>query len=284
MKEIFLCLLSPALLLAQETAWYRFRVGQILEYKLQLQGTTSYSYQRKTEEKSNLSISTHLLIIPEEVNQGIVCLRLETRRSLVKVGANILEDLSSSETQCSPLFGVLRLTMDNQGNITGSEQITPAAINLFQFLNLLPKFSSSSLNPGSSWKQSIGSLNFPGLPLGEFEFTYTYTGEKNGQAFIRLAAGQNIRKTKSEKDITVSLQGKNLAGGIFTFDRAAGELIKFTGNFSFSLQTVFHMPPGPEQKTAEELTLPVYTTGRFTLLLEKTSHLEKNGSLKRRGL
>jgi len=283
MKEIFLCLLSPALLLAQETVWYRFRVGQILEYKLQLQGTTSYSYQRKTEEKSNLSLSTHLLIIPEEVNQGLSCLRLETRRSLVKTGANILEDLSSSETQSSPLFGVLRFTMDNQGNITRSEEITPAAINLFQLLNLLPKFSSS-VNPGSSWKQSIGSLNFPGLPLAEFEFTYTYTGEKNGQAFIRLAAHQNIRKTKSEKDISVCLQGKNLADGIFTFDRATGELIKFTGNFSFSLQTVFHMPPGPEQKTGEKPTLPINTTGRFSLVLEKTSHLEKNGSLKRSGL
>ncbi|HOJ40261.1 MAG TPA: hypothetical protein PKX93_07120 [bacterium] len=270
MKKVFLWLFSPALLIAQPVPGYRFKTGQILQYQIELKGTTAYAFEGQPEEKLDVFVKASLFLITEKTEPETSTVRVEVRRSVIRIGGNTLEDLSSSETELSPTFGVSRLTLGSDGGVRNIEAAAPGLISLAGIFKLLPQFPRVPLTPGYCWKQSVPSLNFPGLPVANLEFTYACASTDHNQVAIVLSANQFLREKKSDRSISVTVQGRNSASGTFLFDCSAGELTSFSGNFSLNLKSLFGMPAGPEQRTHREAKLPVATSVNFTISLKKS--------------
>ncbi|MCM8769166.1 MAG: hypothetical protein NC911_05770 [Candidatus Omnitrophica bacterium] len=269
MKKLLAGLFLACGLLSAEGTQYRFSKGEKQEYTLELVGCSTYAFETQREEKSDIFVQTRLLFIPEQTDGETTLVKVEPRRTLIRIGKNLLEDTTFSETMTSPTFGIYLMAINRQGNITKVEPISSGTINILRLLEIMPHFPAPELKPGTTWKQTLPALNFPGLTLGELEFTYTLTSLSQKKAAGMIVGNQLLRKKKQEKGITASLQGRNIAKGFFIFDCQAGQLEEFSGDFTVFLQNLFVLPGSPERSVAQKTSLPIRVNVNFTLSLKR---------------
>lgn len=250
---IFLILGFPYFLFSQ--VYYNFKKEKPIIYSFQLNGKGSLVYPGVQEEKFNVSVKGDLKIETMGIENDFYTLKITPVKTIVKVGEQILEDITKSDTESSSVISTCEIKMKKNGQITEMNEIKKGIITLSQILFLLPVFPEN-ISIEKKWKQKISAFELPGVPMCGLEFEYSYE-KKEDFSEILLTANQTIKETKKEKDVKITFTGKNNSKGKFSFNEKEGEITDFNGNFLLDLNVKYEIP-SPTTKKIETVSTKIH--------------------------
>jgi hypothetical protein len=235
-----------------ETLQYKFPESSELVYNVSIQGKVEWAYLNESpstfDVKGNFLLS--LLNLGEKGN--ITQLKITARNSRIVANQEVLEDTTNSNTQVSNFIPVMLLQIGPNGRIYKSSYLKTALFDFVPFLNFFPVLPDKLIT-GTRWQQTIPSFNFPAAKMPELVFTYVYEGKSGGLDKIRFLSNQTIRETRTEKDTTIKVNGRNTSDGSILFDAARGTISQAKGNLDIQTYFVF-LVPDPE---SGKKTIPV---------------------------
>jgi len=261
-KSIFIFLILPFFCYSQII--YKYDEKSPINYTFQIQGDISFSYPGTPEEKFKFYSKGNLKIETVKTEDDFYYLKVTPLKTIVKVGENVFEDLTSFETGLSFLISSCIVKMKKNGEIVQIDDITDGLLTLKQILKILPVFPEN-MTYGKKWEQKIPAFSFPGVPMCDIKFIYLYE-KKN---FIKLVGSQIIKETKKEGDTKIIFDGKNISNGIFNLNEEDGLIYNFKGDFSIELFIKFEIPPSPDVKNKKTETIPMKVNLSFNLQISK---------------
>jgi hypothetical protein len=261
-KVILIFLVLPFFCLSQII--YKYDEKGSVNYSFQIQGDISFSYPGTKEEKFKFYSKGNLKIETVKTEGDFYYLKVTPFKTTVKVGENVFEDLTNSETGTSSFISSCMVKMRKNGEIIEMNDLTGGLLTLKQILKILPTFPEN-MTHGKRWEQKIPAFSFPGIPMCDIKFIYLYE-KKN---LIKLTGSQIIKETKKEKDTKIIFSGKNISNGIFNFNEEEGIISNFNGDFSIELFIKFEVPPSPDIKSSKTETVPMKVNLNFNLQISK---------------
>jgi len=261
-KSIFIFLILPFFCYSQII--YKYDEKNSINYSFQIKGNVSFSYPGTTEEKFKFYSKGNLKIETVKIEDDFYYLKVTPLKTIVKVGENVFEDLTSYETGISSLISSCMAKMKKNGEIVQINDITGGLLTLTQILKLLPVLPEN-ISYGKKWEQKIPAFGFPGVPMCDVKFIYIYE-KKNS---IKLVGSQIIKETKKEGDTKIIFNGKNISNGFFDFNEDEGIINKFNGDFSIELFIKFEVPPSPDIKSKKTETIPMRVNLCFNLQISR---------------
>jgi len=262
-KVIFVFSISHLLCFSQVV--YKYNEKNIINYSFKIEGNFAFSYPGSAEEKFKIFSKGNLKIETIGTEKDFYHLKLIPLKTFIKIGDNVVEDLTNSETEKSSFISSCVVKMKKNGEIVQIEDTTGGLITLKQILKLLPSFPKK-MNIGKRWEQKIPGFNIPGLPMCDIKFVYLYE-KKN---LIKLIGSQIIKEIKKEKDTTIIFNGRNISEGLFNFNEEEGLIDNFNGNFSIELYIRFMVPPSPDIKNKIKETIPIKVNLNLNIQIAKT--------------
>ncbi|MFN4227579.1 MAG: hypothetical protein ACK4F0_05515 [Candidatus Ratteibacteria bacterium] len=256
---------SPIFLFSQVE--YKFQQSKPLYYSFQIKGDVFLTYPG-TNEKMNVFVKGNLKIETVGVEDEIYNLKITPFKTFVKINQEVIEDKTNVETGISSVISINFVKMKKNGEIIEITESNKGILTLSQVLKLLPVFPDK-VTTVKKWKQVIPAFNFPGIPMCNLEFNYSYE-KKERSSIIQLSGVQTIKETKKDNDTKITFDGKNFSKGSFIFNENEGEIINFEGNFNIDLNTKFEVPPSPDikRKKSETLTIKI----KLNLLVSLSKH------------
>lgn len=254
MKKIFLIsFLMISFSFSQ--VYYNFQKEKPLNYDFQIKGNVSFDYSGAGEEKFDVSLKGKIKIETFDQENEIYILKITPYKTLIKLGSQTLEDITSSETMVSSLITTSYIKMKKTGQIIESKELTKGIIEIPEILKILPVFPEKIVS-GKRWIQQIPSFELPGIPICPLKFNYIYKKDREISSII-LSSNQKIDEIKKEKDIKVIFKGINNSNGTFYFNEKNGEIEKFDGKFLVTLNIKFEVPSVPEKKKTQSVPLKI---------------------------
>lgn len=271
MKKIFvlLCLIFASPCISGNKYSYHFSVDKPITYKINMNGTLVYKYEGINPETFKISLITNLTLNPAKVTEKTSDIKIVPRKTFLQLNDFVLEDITRSETMISQLIPSVEITINKQGEILHSREISPGMINILYLLNLLPVFPDTQLFPGKKWEQKISSFQFPGIPMCNLKFWYFYEVTRDNIAGFKLIPNQIIREEKEQDNAIIIFNGINNSSGRLAFNKEKGEIENFNGDFNINLKIIFSTPPGPEQKGRGEQSPPLSLNIKLEFSLSK---------------
>jgi len=234
-----------------------------------MNGTLIYKYEGINPETFKISLRTNLTLNPIKVTEKISIIKIVPRKTFLQLNDFVLEDITRSETMISQLIPSVEITMNKQGEILHSREISTGMINILYLLKILPIFPDIQLFPGKKWEQKIPSFQFPGIPMCNLKFWYFYEGTRKNIARFKLIPNQIIREKKKKDNAIIIFNGKNASSGRLVFNKEKGEIENFNGDFNINLKIIFSTPPNPEQKERGKQSPPLSLNIKLKFSLSK---------------
>ncbi len=236
---------------------YKFEKSKVINYSFQLDGRGSLTYPGVKEEKFNVIAKGNLKIETIEFENDVYTIQVIPLKTFVKVGGEILEDKTKSDTEeISSIISSCLIKIKKNGEIISIEEIKKGILTLSQILSLLPKFPDD-ITTGKKWTQEVPAFELPGIPMCNLKFDYIYE-KKEGLSEIKFTANQTIKETKKDVNTKITFTGKNNSKGTFNFNEEEGTIDNFNGNFLLDLNIKYEIPSSPDQKKIETISSKVY--------------------------